>query len=114
MPFGHVLRAKRLAKKLGLRKFAELVGVSPTYLSQVEQCNVPPPTTDRIERIAELLEENADEWVVLAGRIPENAAATISEQPVAILELLRTIRGLSPDQIGKLCKEAQHMQKKRV
>src|SRR5687767_6941228 len=55
MPFGHVLRAKRLAKKLGLRKFAELVGVSPTYVSQVEQCNVMPPTADRIKRMAELL-----------------------------------------------------------
>lgn len=61
MPFGHALRAKRLSKKLGLRKFAELVGVSPTYLSQVEQCNVMPPTADRVKRMAELLGENPDE-----------------------------------------------------
>jgi hypothetical protein len=28
------LRAKRIEKKFGLRKFAELVGVSPTYLTR--------------------------------------------------------------------------------
>jgi AraC-like DNA-binding protein len=37
------LREKRVAKKLSLRKFAELVGVSPTYLSQVDSDNGDPP-----------------------------------------------------------------------
>lgn len=41
--FGELLREKRLEKDLSLRKFASLVGVSPTYLSQVEQDNVMPP-----------------------------------------------------------------------
>ena len=52
--FGRLLREKRLEKKLSLRKFAELVGVSPTYLSQVEQEHVMPPTADRVKRMAEL------------------------------------------------------------
>ena len=39
-PFGQVLREKRVEKKYSLRKFAQLVGISPTYLSQVEQSNV--------------------------------------------------------------------------
>jgi transcriptional regulator with XRE-family HTH domain len=42
--FGQVLREARLAKGITLRKFAEMVGISPTYLSQVEQENVDPPT----------------------------------------------------------------------
>ena len=37
--FGATLREMRLAKNVSLRKFAEKVGVSPTYLSQVEQDN---------------------------------------------------------------------------
>lgn len=49
-PFGKMLRGKRLEKKIGLRTFAQQVGVSPTYLSQVEQCNVVPPTADRVRR----------------------------------------------------------------
>ncbi|MGE3776318.1 MAG: helix-turn-helix domain-containing protein, partial [Pirellulaceae bacterium] len=38
--FGTYLREKRVAKGYSLRKFAELVDVSPTYLSQVEQGKV--------------------------------------------------------------------------
>jgi HTH-type transcriptional regulator, competence development regulator len=111
MPFGHVLRAKRLAKKLGLRKFAELVGVSPTYLSQVEQCNVMPPTADRIKRMAELLGENPDEWIALAGRVSEDISQIISEQPTEVPDLLRAVRGLTPEQLRKLREDAERMKK---
>ena len=111
MPFGHTLRAKRLAKKLGLRKFAELVGVSPTYLSQVEQCNVMPPTADRVKRIAELLGENPDEWIALAGRVPDDISQIISEQPTGVPDLLRAVRGLTPEQLRKLREDAERMRK---
>ncbi len=47
--FGHVLREKREGR-FSLRSFAKLVGVSPTYLSQVEQGNAQPPTADRVKR----------------------------------------------------------------
>ena len=53
--FGRFLREKRMAKGTSLRKFAEKVGVSATYLSQVEQGNVLPPTADRVQRMAESL-----------------------------------------------------------
>lgn len=111
MPFGHALRAKRLAKTIGLRQFAELVGVSPTYLSQVEQCNVMPPTADRIRRMAELLGENADEWIALAGRVPEDISQIISEQPTDVPDLLRAVRGLTSEQLRKLREEAERMKK---
>jgi transcriptional regulator with XRE-family HTH domain len=42
--FGELLRDTRIEKGFSLRKFAELLGVSPTYLSQVEQGNVMSPT----------------------------------------------------------------------
>lgn len=45
--FGQILREARLAKGITLRKFAEMVGISPTYLSQVELGNVDPPTARR-------------------------------------------------------------------
>ena len=46
--FGQLLREKRFAKGFSLRKFATLVDVSPTYISQVEQDNIDPPTADRV------------------------------------------------------------------
>ncbi len=70
--FGQVLRETRLAKGITLRKFAEDVGLSPTYVSQVEQENVDPPTAERVKTMAELLGANSDEWILLAGRVPED------------------------------------------
>ncbi|HUG68813.1 MAG TPA: helix-turn-helix transcriptional regulator [Pirellulaceae bacterium] len=109
MPFGKALRAKRLEKKFTLRKFAELVGVSPTYLSQVEQCNVVAPTADRVQRMAELLGENSDEWTVLAGRVPEDLAEIIQESPTELCNLLRAVRGMTAEQLRKLRRAADRI-----
>ncbi len=100
--FGKVLREKRMAKGISLRKFAERVGVSATYLSQVEQGNVLPPTADRVQRMAEMLGENPDELIALAGRVPEDLPAIIHEEPTEIPQLLREARGLSAEQLREL------------
>jgi len=109
--FGQMLREKRIAKGFSLRKFAELVGVSPTYLSQVEQDNVDPPTADRVKRMAELLEENVDEWTALAGRLTEDLPEIIHEAPTAVPDLLRAVRGLTVDQLRKLREDAERMKR---
>jgi len=110
--FGQALREKRIEKGYSLRKFAELVGISPTYLSQVEQGNVDPPTAERVQRMAELLGENADEWIALAGRVPEDLPAIIQKQPTEVPDLLRAVKGLTADQLRKLRDDAERMKKK--
>lgn len=102
LSFGQFLRSKRVEKRISLRKFADLVGVSATYLSQIEQCNVVPPTADRIERIAELLGEDADEWTIRAGRVPDDLCQIISEQSTQIPKLLRAVRGMTSNQLRQL------------
>lgn len=89
LTFGQVLRETRLAKGITLRKFAEMVGISSTYLSQVEQGNVDPPTVERTHTMAALLGANLDEWTALAGRVPTDLIAIFYERPVLIAELLR-------------------------
>jgi transcriptional regulator with XRE-family HTH domain len=100
--FGQVLRETRIARKISLRKFAELVGISPTYLSQVEQDNVMPPTADRVKRMADLLGENSDEWIALAGRVPEDVPGIIRQQPTEMPQLLREVSGMTADQLRQL------------
>ena len=109
VPFGHLLRAKRVEKRIGLRRFAQLVGVSPTYLSQVEQCNVAPPTVERVKRMAELLDQNPDAWIALAGRVPEDLVEVVHSAPHEMAQLLRTIRGMTPEQIGKVQQLAERL-----
>jgi transcriptional regulator with XRE-family HTH domain len=107
--FGELLREKRVAKGFSLRKFAEKVGVSPTYLSQVEQENVDPPTAERVKRMAELLGENPDEWIGLAGRVPDDLPKIIQRQPTEMPELLREASGLTIDQLRKLREEVKRL-----
>jgi len=110
--FGRLLREKRVEKGFSLRKFAEAVGVSPTYLSQVEQENVQPPTADRVKRMAELLEENPDEWIALAGRVPEDLPKIIQKQPTEMPELLREASGLTAEQLRKLTEQAKKLKER--
>lgn len=109
--FGPFIRDRRTAKGYSLRRFAELVGVSPTYLSHVEQGKVDsPPTADRIQKMAELLGESADELIAMAGRVPEDLPKIIQSQPEAMPALLRAVKNLTPDQIRRLQEQAEKME----
>lgn len=110
--FGKLLREKRLAKGYSLRSFAKLVDVSPTYLSQVEQDNVDPPTADRVKRMAELLGENPDEWTAMAGRVPEDLPGIIQKQPTEMPELLREASGLTADQLRQLREQVRKLKER--
>jgi transcriptional regulator with XRE-family HTH domain len=99
--FGQKLREARMVKGLSLRKFAKAVEVSPTYLSQVEQDKVAPPTADRVERIAELLDESVDEWMAAADRLQDEIPDIIHRSPV-IPDILRATDGMTPDQLTQL------------
>ena len=111
-PFGPVLRDMRLAKGYSLRKFADLVGVSPTYLSQVEQGNVDPPTAERVQKMAEILNENADELIALAGRVPGDLHKIIQKQPTQMPELLREAKGLTTEQMQVLIDQARKLKER--
>jgi transcriptional regulator with XRE-family HTH domain len=93
--FGEKLRKERTAAKITLRKFAAQLGVSPTYVSQVEQGNFPPMTAERATKIAEILGGNADDWVALADRIPDDLDDRIRKHPNDMPELMRLATGLT-------------------
>ncbi|HRQ75557.1 MAG TPA: helix-turn-helix transcriptional regulator [Phycisphaerales bacterium] len=104
--FGTLLREKRLAKGYSLRKFAEMVGVSPTYLSLIEQGKLEhPPTAERVRVMAKLLGEDPDHWIGLAGRVPDDMEAIIRNQPEAMPALLRAAKGLTADELRKLAEQ---------
>lgn len=111
--FGQVLREKRLAKGYSLRKFAELIDVSPTYLSLVEQGKVErPPTAERVRRMAELLDEDVDEFIALAGRVPEDLPDIIRSEPGLMPDLLRGAKGLSKKQLEEVLEQMRRMKDK--
>jgi transcriptional regulator with XRE-family HTH domain len=88
--FGKRLRELRIGKNITLRKFAQDVGISPTYLSKVERGDFSPPTEDRIKDFAKALGENPDELLAIAGRISSDLTNIIMQHPSEVADLLRT------------------------
>ncbi len=114
--FGQRVRDLREAKRktdvtFSLRRFAQQLEVSATYLSKVETGDSPPPTADKIMRIAELLDTDADELLALAGKVDPLLPSIIREQPRAVADLLRSVQeaGLDEKQIEKLTKQVKRM-----
>lgn len=115
--FGNRIRSLREEKKksdprFSLRKFAEAVGISATFLSKIETGEFAPPAPERIKKIAELLEVDADELLALANKVDPDLSEIIREQPKAIADFLRTARdlNLSEEDIQKL---TERLRKKR-
>jgi transcriptional regulator with XRE-family HTH domain len=112
--FGSVLRATRVEKGFSLRKFAEKVGVSPTYLSLVETGQAPyQPTVDRIKKMAELLGASADEWIQLAGRVSDELEEMNRDNPQMMPALLRIARNTPPEELAKLAAKAERQSQEK-
>lgn len=115
--FGHKIRELREAKlqedarRFTLRQFAVAVGISPTFLSKVERGEFDPPAADKIIKMAELLGVNADELLALANKVDPELEKIIKEQPQALPDLLRTVRGMSAEELRKLTERARKEQK---
>jgi transcriptional regulator with XRE-family HTH domain len=110
--FGARLRELRQAKERSLRKFAEEIGISPTYLSKIERDEFVPPPEARIREMAKALGADAEELIALAGRIPDEVKAILKEQPLEMATFLRTVRGLSPEALRQLGEHAAKMKKR--
>lgn len=84
--FGERIRELRKSKGYSLRALGPQVGVGFTYLSKVESGKLDfgdYPSSALIQRLAEALDADADELLLLAGRIPDSIADRIREQPEA-------------------------------
>lgn len=102
---GDLLKRLRSSRGLGLRGTANLVGVSPTYLSRIEN-NLEAPTEEKIQKLAEVLGGSFDELMQLAGRVPADIAEVIKTDS-GMPAFLRRAReeNLSAEQLLKILDE---------
>lgn len=113
--FGKMVRDLREEKKktdpaFSLRQFAVAVGVSATYLSKIETGEFPPPSAEKIQLIANMLDTDADELLALAGKVDPILPEIIQEQPKAMADFLRTAKevGLTAEDLEKLTKRLKN------
>lgn len=105
--FGAFVRQEREGKGLGLREMAKKIGVSPTYLSKVERDEFPPPAEDKVIAIANILGCDQDELLALAGKVSSDLTEIIRERPRELALLLRTMRGMTADDVARLARQAE-------
>ena len=84
MKFGERVRELRKAKAWSLRVLADKVGVGFTYLSRVETERMNSgdyPSDALIQRLAEALEADEEELIVLAERVPDRIRRRVLQRP---------------------------------
>ncbi len=83
MTFGEFIKEKRTAMGINLRKLAELVNIAPAYLSDIEKGKRNSPSSEKMDKIAEVLELTGDEIITMrdlaANDRPNSVAPDISE-----------------------------------
>jgi HTH-type transcriptional regulator, competence development regulator len=99
--FGAVVRERREERKISLRRFAEMLGVSPTYLSKVERDDFDPPTPERVLKIALLLDLDPDVLLALANRVPDDLVDIFHKRPGPVAMLLRRVKGMSDEELER-------------
>lgn len=102
---GKRIREIRKARNLTQRQLAEKVGINFTYLSRVENDRLDDdqtPREDTLQKIADALETDADELLLLARRIPDAFRDRILSKP----GIFRRILTLSDQALEELLGEA--------
>ena len=107
MKFGAYIRSVREERKVGLREMARKIGVSPTYVSKVERDDFAPPAEDKVCKIAEILEMDPDELLSRAGKVSSDLTEIIRARPRVLAALLRTTKGMTADDVGRLARSVE-------
>jgi len=105
--FGKRVRELREKKRetdpsFSLRQFAAKVGISPTFVSKIENGEFDPPSAENIKKMAALLDCNADELLALAGKVDPDISEIIKKKPKALADFLRVANGRSEEEIRKM------------
>ncbi len=112
MRFGEYIRQVREAIHVGdrtfsLRQVAARVGVEPAYLSKIERGVFPPPSEEVIVKLAEVLDEDKDVLLALAGKLSSDLRQVIIQRPGLFAELLRQLREVPDHAILRVVREVK-------
>jgi HTH-type transcriptional regulator, competence development regulator len=110
--FGATVRRERERLQIGLRQFANMIGVSPTYLSKVEREQFPPPAEDKVVAIAKVIGRDPDELLALTGKVASDLTDIIRRRPREMASFLRAANGLTAEEMARLAKCAKKPKKK--
>jgi transcriptional regulator with XRE-family HTH domain len=103
--FGEYLREQRIAHGFTLRGLAREWPTVHSYLGNIEQGIVRPPSVQMIVRLAELLEIPPTRLLAKAGKLHPSTLHALWAHP-AIPPILSTLPGMSLDDAQMFCRVA--------
>ncbi len=111
-PFGTYVRERRETRKVddasfSVRGLAARIEVEPSYLSKVERGLQPPPSEDKILRLAHELDEDPDVLLALAGKVSNELLRVIRARPKLFGELLRELRDMPDHAVLRVVREVR-------
>ncbi len=93
--FGQVLRAIRREQGISQRELARRIGVDFSYISKIENDQLPAPSANRVVAIADALGVASASLLALAGKLPSNVQERIGTSTAA-QEFLLEVERLRP------------------
>ncbi|MBX9687895.1 MAG: helix-turn-helix domain-containing protein [Candidatus Obscuribacterales bacterium] len=111
--FGDYIREKREALQkespgtYSLRKVASAVGIEASYLSKIERGQQPPPGERSISALAEILNEDPDMMLALAGKVSDELQEIIRKRPKLFARLIRELRDMPDHAVLRLVREVR-------
>jgi transcriptional regulator with XRE-family HTH domain len=103
MNFGEKVRQLRKAMNLSQRDLATKVKVNFTYISKIENEKLDfgdYPSEELILKLAEALDADADEMLILAKKVPEAIRRRVLQRP----EVFRRLAMLDDEALNRLIK----------
>lgn len=112
MSFGEYIRSRREALKradaqYSVRKVALRIGVEPAYLSKIERQEVAPPSEEKIRALAEVLGEQPDVLLAMAGKVSSDLLEIIRKRPELFGQLLREMKSMPDHAILRIVREVR-------
>ena len=103
--FGDFISQKRIERKITVRKLAEILGISPAFLTDVEKDRRNPFEKDKLAKLIEIFQLSKDEeheMYNLVGDKRQEVAPDVQdyimENPRELNAMLRTARDLDADE----------------
>jgi transcriptional regulator with XRE-family HTH domain len=110
--FGIYVRARReelrkTDRGYSVRKVAARIGVEPSYLSKIERGDQQPPSEAKITALAEVLGEDPDLLLAMAGKVSSDLQEAIRRRPQLFAELIRQLKDAPDRAVLRLVREVR-------
>ena len=109
--FGGRIQRRRRELELTQRGVAAKLGIDFTYLSKLENDRGEPPGEDTVRNLAEVLDDDAEELLALAGKVPTELRSR-AQNDVQFARFLRRLPNMSDKELDDLYRKFKIAPKK--